>query len=159
MKVCFKCGISKPLDDFYKHGQMKDGRLNKCKECTKNDATKHRIERIYYYRAYDKQRASAPHRAQARKDYSRSEAGRLSHARALKRQRVKYPDKYRARTTFWNAVRDGKVVPWPVCCVPECNSKPEAHHPDYSRPLDVVWLCSVHHKQVHAMANKILKTA
>ena len=36
-KVCFKCGISKSLDDFYKHSQMKDGHVNKCKDCNKAD--------------------------------------------------------------------------------------------------------------------------
>lgn len=44
----------------------------------------------------------------------------------------------------------------------ECNSdlscascgRPHGHHPDYSRPLDVVWLCDKHHKEVHAMARQ-----
>ena len=42
-KRCFKCLEIKSADDFYKHAAMGDGRLGKCKECTKADATAHAI--------------------------------------------------------------------------------------------------------------------
>ncbi len=40
-KKCFKCNIEQPIENFYAHRMMSDGRLNKCKACTKAD-TKHR---------------------------------------------------------------------------------------------------------------------
>lgn len=154
MKRCFKCQCEKPEDAFYKHAAMKDGRLGKCKDCTKADANRRRQENLEAIRAYDRMRGSMPHRVAARKDYAKTPEGRLAHARALKVSKARFPERAAARTTFSNAVRDGRVIPWPVCAVPDCCGKPHGHHPDYSRPLDVVWLCDMHHKEVHAMARK-----
>ena len=39
-KVCFRCNVEKTLSDYYKHKQMADGHLNKCKDCTKKDSKK-----------------------------------------------------------------------------------------------------------------------
>ena len=44
-KVCFKCQESLPLERFYKHKKMADGRLNKCIDCTKSDS-KQNQERV-----------------------------------------------------------------------------------------------------------------
>lgn len=44
-KVCFKCNIDQPIGNFYKHSEMADGRLNKCKECCKSQAKKRHHEK------------------------------------------------------------------------------------------------------------------
>jgi len=38
MKTCIICNTEKPLEEFYKHSQMTDGHLNKCKDCCKIQA-------------------------------------------------------------------------------------------------------------------------
>ena len=36
-KTCFKCSRTLPAESFYRHPMMGDGRLGKCKECTRHD--------------------------------------------------------------------------------------------------------------------------
>ena len=139
MKSCFKCDTEKPLSEFYKHKAMADGHLNKCKSCTRFDAWRFRhLEGRHKVISYDRERAKNPNRRE--KSKSRTQIWVEN-----------FPERKKAQTAVSNAIRDGRMIRWPVCCMPFCEDKPEAHHPDYSKPLDVVWLCVTHHKEVHNM--------
>ena len=140
---CNSCSSDLPEQAFYASNR------SKCKECVKASVRANRIKNIEHYRAFDKARASQPHRVAARASYQKSEAYARSHRAASIKWIAKHPDRRKANTALGNAVRDGLIKPWPVCAIPECSCKPEAHHPDYSRPLDVVWLCVEHHNAVH----------
>ena len=64
------------------------------------------------------------------------------------RKRVPVPvEKQRARTKLQTAVRWSGLTRQPCATCGE--QKVEAHHDDYSRPLDVVWLCGKHHRMRH----------
>jgi hypothetical protein len=52
-----------------------------------------------------------------------------------------------AHIALRNGLRRGLLAKQP-CSV--CGSlEAEAHHPDYSKPLEVEWLCRAHHKEAH----------
>lgn len=131
-KKCFKCGKVKSLSDFYKHNGMKDGYLNKCKDCNKNDVSTNRLKKIDYYREYDCARGS-------RRSYG-----------AVRNYRNQYPMKYAAHILAGNAVIDGRLIKSKTCesCGREHRSI-HGHHDDYAKPLDVRWLCPPCHNSWH----------
>lgn len=64
----------------------------------------------------------------------------------------KYPEKYRARTLLRCAVKIGQIIKQP-CEV--CGSlKVEGHHKDYSKPLEVNWVCIKHHREKYHRKNE-----
>lgn len=128
-KKCFKCGDTKPLSGFYKHKQMADGHLNKCKVCTKKDSTKHRNDNIEEVRAYDRDRGN-----RQSKGY-------------VKQHRDLHPNQYKAQTMVNNALRDKRL--FKESCEVCGNGDTHGHHDDYLKPLNVRWLCAACHKQWH----------
>ncbi len=135
MKTCFKCGQEKDIGEFYKHSGMADGHLNKCKACAKLDVNNNRHARIDYYRAYDVLRSKTPERRQHAAEVS-------ARWRDADKRRM------RAHSMVHRAVRAGRLTPRP-CEV--CDRRDvHAHHDSYDKPLDVRWLCPVHHRARHA---------
>lgn len=59
-----------------------------------------------------------------------------------------HPEKYAAQRLAYQATKDGTLVR-PDTCSRCPNPKPHAHHEDYSKPLEVVWLCAECHRQRH----------
>lgn len=145
-KTCIKCRLVKTADGFYRNPGSRDGRAGKCIECTKADVRRNRLEKIEHYRAYDRKRAGDPKRVLARENYQKTDAFRISHAISAKRWDVANAIRKRASSAVNNAIRNGRLVPQP-CFL--CGRDAQAHHPDYSAPLAVTWLCPEHHAQTH----------
>lgn len=93
-----------------------------------------------YYRA-NKERLLAQQKA-----YSKTPAGRRARRISHKNQREKNPTVYFARQEVYKALRRGDLVKEPCTFCGE--EKTGAHHPDYSKPLDVIWVCDRCHKKV-----------
>lgn len=160
MKKCKECGLEKPLDCFYVHSQMKDGHLNKCIECVKSRVLCHRTQNIKKIRAYDRKRGLTEkrqrlNRIRCRERYEQYKWSRIEWAKNNKdkiqissqRSKEKYPLKYTARNKVSAAIKAKRLIPQP--CEVCGNVKVHAHHDDYTKPLEVKWLCAKHHKELH----------
>lgn len=145
VKTCFKCLKDKPFSEFYRHSQMADGHLNKCKDCARLDVRQNRQKNHDYYIWYDRIRSMDEHRVKARVEYANKH-------RALSRQRSaewgqRNSHKKRAHSLVKRALDRGLLKRLP-CEV--CGKEPtEAHHDDYDKPLHVRWLCTAHHGEHH----------
>ena len=165
-ELCEKCGMEKHA---YIH---KDGRIQLvCKPCKNERARKWRKE--------NPEKAAELSRENAKKDREKNperyrEAGRKwrekHHERHLEQKRqcdkrhraernkanVEYRqknfEKCSAHDKVKYAKKKGKLIQPERCDLcKEKNEKLHAHHEDYSRPLDILWLCCACHKAIHRM--------
>jgi len=149
LKQCFKCGDLLPHSEFYRHPGMNDGILGKCKKCTCQDVRENRARNRDHYIQYDRSRAMRPDRVAYRKAYEVSERGKLVTKQMKRRWNERNPIKRKANESVNNAVRDGRLFKPDACESCGATGRIHGHHCDYSKPLDVMWLCPSCHKQWH----------
>lgn len=121
LKMCFGCTIPLPIKAFNRNRSRKDGLQSICRKC--------QHEREGHDKIFRPPITPERHRA------------------AYFGRRRRQPKQMWARWTVRNAIRDGRLIKQP--CKRCGNPKSQAHHKDYSKPLNVVWLCQRHHNEVH----------
>lgn len=160
---------------------MGDGHVTLCKDCAKAKAKS--PEQKARNRIYDKKRVKDPNRLVSQHRYRTSELFKLGqrrrhkkyrqtehgHAKVLEDQRkrrktdaykktieksrLKYPEKRKAQIKLNNALRYGKIKRPNTCSICNKSCKPQGHHYDYSKPLDVIWMCKKCHSDLHWSAS------
>jgi ribosomal protein S27AE len=139
-RKCRTCGEVKGVTSFSKHSSSPDGIRTQCKACA-NEA-----ERLRRLHNGDEMRAK-----------DRARGCRLT-ASDLQKYRKENPLKCKAHGAVYRAVKSGLIIK-PSSCE-ECGSELgiHGHHDDYTKPLEVRWLCARCHHQWHAL-NGEAKTA
>lgn len=131
-KQCFKCKVTKPLTEFYKHSQMADGHVNKCKECNKKDVKGNYLKNVEKPFYIEKERK------RGRQKYHRLYTG-TGKAKPQNNARwaEKFPEKKKASNISANLKK-----PFADC---------EKHHWSYNieHAKDVIWLTKKEHMKAH----------
>ena len=83
----------------------------------------------------DRMRNSAPHRIEQKREHNKA-------------WREKNTEAWRAHAASFRAIRDGILKREP--CLFCGRADVHAHHRDYSKPLQVIWLCPKCHSRLHA---------
>lgn len=152
-KRCPDCHEEKPKDGFYHDKTKKGGFGTYCKVCHDLRARKWEIENRTFVRELNRKRREAFPERQA--EYERRYKERYPERRreAPRRWNERNPEKVEAQRKLRKAVRLGQVSKPDSC--EDCGKFTDSydlhgHHEDYSKPLDVDWLCRRCHKKRHA---------
>jgi hypothetical protein len=146
-RACTKCNSVHTASGFYiQHGG--DGRTRVCKECIKKGVREYRERNIEKVREYDRQRGFLEHR----KEKVRARAH--LYERDVTEWRKRNPEKYKSYAKVAYALRTGALKRPSACEKCHGEHQLDAHHDDYSKPLDVKWLCRPCHSERHRELNE-----
>ena len=150
-KRCFRCQRVLDLTEFYGHPRSSDGLMGKCKRCHCADTDANRRRKLEDYARRERERYHGD-RAYREKKLESSARWRAANREVVKRNSSAWskrnPEKVRARLLVAEAIRRGELVRGRCA---DCGVRRgiQGHHEDYSRPLEVTWLCVRCHSQRH----------
>jgi hypothetical protein len=125
--------------------------FSRCAECHAKCVRQNRAEKLEYYRAYDAKRfLEQPQRRERNEAYNKSSRGKEVKKGNIQKWQSLNQTKRKAHISVNNAVRDG-VLEKPLACQ-VCGSterRIHGHHEDYSKPLEVIWVCPPCHREFH----------
>ena len=154
MKTCYTCLKAKSISEFYANKKSADGFDGLCKECAKAA-----MIRRYYEKRQDpawvlkERRRGRLKSANQRKRGLRQRRNNEADRDRTRRYRIIYKDRFLAHCVVRNAIRLGTIVKGPCeqCGNPK---RVHGHHDDYTKPLEVRWLCPTCHGNHHAQLNE-----
>lgn len=148
-RKCKKCGKTKPMTDFptYKAKGI-SGRRHTCRECWNKKWTP--VVVSHNNRYYHENSSGYRDRQKLRTARNRTKGDAIK--RRNKEYAIRHPKKAAAKVAVMMAVRSGRLkrMPCQVCGL----RKSHAHHDDYDKPLDVIWLCPEHHGERRRLINR-----
>ena len=153
MKHCSKCDQTKSLESFWGNKNRNDGKDSFCIECRKDYKQRNR-ERLNKYRR-DLYYSNRDLELARTKSYRQTEKGKLSARTSVETYQINNPEKKIARMAVNNAIKRKEMFRPSECgrCG-RSDLRIEGHHADYTKILEVEWLCSKCHNQHHAQYGK-----
>lgn len=138
---CTRCGVLKPVTEFWKNSHCRSGFLNQCKACvTKAPENVPRIclscQKPFYANKY---RIKSGRGIYCSRSCQAREAWRVIPTRATKLQRV------RANSFVYNNLMASSSCE--ACQA--AGVMIHGHHEDYNKPEEVRWLCVPCHRRLH----------
>lgn len=145
-----ECKICKEKDETKFYSSNKSC----CKECVKERVKNRRLEKIDEIREYDRNRPNAKERTKKNAEriafYKENDIEKYNNYSKSKNEWAKRNrHKRNAHLKVQRAIMKGILIR-PFSC--ECckkDGKIEAHHDDYNKPLEVMWLCVDCHNERH----------
>lgn len=141
-KKCWRCTETKPIECFYTNEAMRGGIDAVCKDCNKE------LARLRYHANKQKSREKAQDYYTKNKELVKERQKQRSQKYG-KKWYADNREKHLARAYLHYYVKKGTVRKPTKCedCLQEV--RVEGHHPDYTKPLQVNWLCRKCHESRH----------